>query len=32
VPEDMMFGYEVQDPDGNQWEPLWMSPDFNPKA
>jgi predicted lactoylglutathione lyase len=32
VPEDMMFGYEVQDPDGNQWEPVWMNPDFNPKA
>lgn len=30
--EDMMYGYEVQDPDGNHWEPLWMSPDFNPKA
>jgi len=27
-----MFGYEVLDPDGNQWEPVWMSPDFNPKA
>ncbi len=31
VPEDMMFGYEVRDPDGNQWEPVWMSPDFNPQ-
>jgi predicted lactoylglutathione lyase len=30
--EDMMFGYEVLDPDGNHWEPIWMSPDFNPKA
>lgn len=28
--EDMMFGYEVLDPDGNHWEPLWMSPNFNP--
>lgn len=32
APEDMMFGYEVLDLDGNQWEPVWMSPDFNPKA
>lgn len=32
IPEDMMFGYEVLDPDGNQWEPIWMSPEFNPKA
>ena len=32
VPEEMMFGYEVQDPDGNQWEPVWMSPDFNPQS
>lgn len=32
VPTDMMFGYEVEDPDGNTWEPLWMSPDFNPKT
>jgi len=30
--EDMMFGYEVQDPDGNHWEPVWMSPDFNPQG
>lgn len=32
APEDMMFGYEVIDLDGNQWEPVWMSPDFNPQA
>ncbi|MDB5164179.1 MAG: Glyoxalase family protein [Candidatus Saccharibacteria bacterium] len=32
VPQDMMFGYEVLDLDGNQWEPVWMSSDFNPKA
>ena len=32
VPEGMMFGYEVLDPDGNQWEPVWMSPDFMPKS
>lgn len=30
--EDAMFGYEVEDPDGHIWEPLWMSPDFNPQA
>jgi uncharacterized protein len=32
VPEDMMFGYEVEDPDGNTWEPVWMNSDFNPQA
>lgn len=32
VPESMMFGYEVLDLDGNQWEPVWMNPDFNPSA
>lgn len=32
VPEDMMFGYEVLDPDGNQLEPVWMNPDFNPQS
>lgn len=31
VPEDMMFGYEVLDPDGNHWEPVWMSQNFNPQ-
>lgn len=25
VPEDQIFGYEVLDPDGNQWEPFWMN-------
>lgn len=25
IPEDMMFGYEVADPDGNTWEPVWMN-------
>ncbi len=30
VPEDMMFGYEVTDPDGNGLEPVWMNPDFKP--
>ncbi len=32
APADMMFGYEVEDPDGHTWEPIWMSPDFNPQA
>lgn len=32
VPDDMMFGYEVIDPDGHQWEPVWMNPEFNPKG
>ena len=32
APADMMFGYEVQDPDGNTWEPVWMSPNFNPQT
>jgi predicted lactoylglutathione lyase len=27
--EDIMFGYEVEDPDGHIWEPVWMNPDFN---
>jgi predicted lactoylglutathione lyase len=31
VPEDMMFGYEVEDPDGNHWEPVWMNASFNPQ-
>lgn len=31
VSPDMMFGYEVEDPDGHTWEPIWMSPDFNPQ-
>jgi predicted lactoylglutathione lyase len=32
VSEDMMFGYEVTDLDGNQWEPVWMNTDLNPQA
>lgn len=28
APENMMFGLEVQDPDGHSWEPVWMSADF----
>jgi predicted lactoylglutathione lyase len=31
APADMMFGYEVQDPDGHTWEPVWMSPEFSPQ-
>lgn len=31
VPEDQMFGYEVLDPDGNQWEAVWMAADFAPQ-
>lgn len=31
VPTDMMFGYEVLDPDGNHWEPVWMNAHFNPQ-
>ena len=30
--EDMMFGYEVVDLDGNTWEPLWMNANFDPQA
>lgn len=25
IPEDQMFGLEVQDPDGNMLEPTWMA-------
>lgn len=32
VPEDLMFGLEVTDPDGHILEPVWMAPDFNPQA
>ncbi len=28
--EDMMFGYEVLDPDGSHWEPVWMNQNFAP--
>lgn len=30
TPDDMMFGYEVEDPDGNHLEPVWMNPNFVP--
>lgn len=29
---DFMFGYEVLDPDGNQLEPVWMDPNFDPQG
>ena len=29
---DFMFGYEVQDLDGNTLEPVWMDPNFDPEA
>ena len=29
--EELMFGYEVSDPDGYVWEPVWMNTEFNPK-
>lgn len=32
VPDDMMFGFEVTDPDGHILEPIWMNADFNPQA
>ena len=32
MPEDQMFGLEVLDLDGHQWEGVWMSADFNPEA
>lgn len=30
ISEDAMFGYEVQDPDGHNWEPMWMNPGYQP--
>lgn len=32
APNDNMFSLEVTDPDGHNWEPLWMSHDFNPQS
>lgn len=32
IPEDQMFGYEVLDPDGHHWEPMWMAMNFDPQA
>ena len=31
VPAEQMFGYEVLDPDGHHWEPVWMTDNFNPQ-
>lgn len=32
IESDMMFSYEVEDPDGHVWEPLWMDSNFDPSA
>ena len=32
IPEKMMFGLEVEDPDGNHLEPVWMNSEFNPES
>lgn len=32
VPEELMFSYEVSDPDGHTWEPMWMDPNFDPQS
>jgi predicted lactoylglutathione lyase len=32
IESDMMFSYEVEDPDGHIWEPLWMDSNFDPSA
>lgn len=32
IPEDVMFGYEVEDPDGHIWEPMWMNPEQMPQG
>lgn len=32
ISEGMMFGYEVLDLDGNQWEPVWMSTNSTPQS
>ncbi|AKM80496.1 TPA: glyoxalase [Candidatus Saccharibacteria bacterium] len=28
IDSGMMFSYEVEDPDGHTWEPMWMNADF----
>lgn len=30
VPKEQMFGYEVLDPDGHQWEAMWMDASYVP--
>ncbi len=32
MPEDAMFGYEVEDLDGHIWEPMWMNPEHMPST
>ena len=32
IPEDVMFGYEVEDLDGHMWEPMWMNPEQMPQG
>lgn len=32
MPEDAMFGYEVEDLDGHIWEPMWMNPEHMPSV
>jgi len=27
-PGGMMYGRDLEDPDGHQWEPMWMDPSF----
>jgi hypothetical protein len=27
-----MYGRDFEDPDGHQWEPMWMDPDFAEKG
>ena len=31
-PGGPMYGRDFEDPDGHQWEPLWMDPDFAAKG
>jgi predicted lactoylglutathione lyase len=32
IESDLMFSYEVEDPDGHIWEPLWMDASFEPDS
>jgi predicted lactoylglutathione lyase len=29
---EMMYGRDFEDPDGHQWEPMWMDPQFTEKG
>jgi len=31
-PDGPMYGRDFEDPDGHQWEPMWMDPDFAEKG